>query len=120
LAGVLVVGIVTPVLGHSRHAGTERALERAKKAKRIGKDARASAQQALALAQQTSQRVDQLQGDLGTTRIASDTEPGLVTSNAPIGSYESKGGPEVQVTVPASGLIEVWAQSKSGTTTGAR
>jgi hypothetical protein len=60
LAGILVVSIVTPVLGHSRHAGVDLALERAKKVKRIAKKARASAQDALALAQQASQRVDQL------------------------------------------------------------
>ena len=112
LAGILVVSIVTPVLGHSRHAGVDLALERAKKAKRIAKNARASAQDALALAQQASQRVDQLQGALDSTKIASDTEAGLVTSNAPIGSYEASGGPEVQVTVPSSGLIEVWAQAE--------
>jgi hypothetical protein len=34
-----------------------------------------------------------------------------VTSNAPIGDYEALGGPSVQVTVPSSGLIEVWAQA---------
>jgi phage gp46-like protein len=56
LAGVLVLGIVTPVLGHSRHAGVERALDRAKKVKQIAKDARQTAQQALALAQQAGSR----------------------------------------------------------------
>jgi hypothetical protein len=112
LAGILVVAIVTPVLGHSRHAGVETALERAKKAKRIAKNARDSAQQALASAQQASQRVDQLQADVDSTRIASATAPGLVTSSAPIGSYEDLGGPSVQVTVPGSGLIEVWAQAE--------
>jgi hypothetical protein len=105
LAGVLVVGIVTPVLGHSRHAGVDRALDRAKKAKKIAKDARQTAQQALTLAQQAQQS----QG--GSPAIVSDTESSLVTSNAPIGEFEDKGGPSVQVTVPSSGLIEVWAQA---------
>lgn len=42
--------------------------------------------------------------------VASSTAPGLVSSSAVFGEYEALGGPSVQVTVPASGLIEVWAQ----------
>ncbi|HEX5713155.1 MAG TPA: hypothetical protein VFX85_07565 [Solirubrobacterales bacterium] len=50
------------------------------------------------------------QAQLAANGIVSASEPGLVTSTAPIGEYEAKGGPAVQVTVPNSGLIEVWAQ----------
>jgi hypothetical protein len=112
LAGILVVGIVTPVLGHSRHAGVDRALDRAKKAKRIAKQALPLAQQASAKADQANQTAGQVQADLNSTKIASDTEGGLVTSSSPIGSFEDLGGPSVQVTVPGSGLIEVWAQAE--------
>ncbi|MGC1165369.1 MAG: hypothetical protein WA862_04610 [Solirubrobacterales bacterium] len=50
------------------------------------------------------------QAQLDATRIVSAFEPAAVASNVPIGEYEAKGGPAVQVTVPSSGLIEVWAQ----------
>lgn len=50
------------------------------------------------------------QAQLAATDIVSASAPGLVTATAPIGEYEAKGGPAVQVTVPNSGLIEVWAQ----------
>ena len=44
------------------------------------------------------------------TKVVSAIEPGLVTTTGVFGEYEALGGPSVQVTVPASGLIEVWAQ----------
>lgn len=52
----------------------------------------------------------ELQDLLRVTPVASETVPGEVSSTAPIGDFEALGGPSVQVTVPSSGLIEVWAQ----------
>lgn len=46
----------------------------------------------------------------GGAEAVSATEPGLVSTSSPTGEYEALGGPSVQVTVPPSGLIEVWAQ----------
>ncbi|HYU59525.1 MAG TPA: alanine-zipper protein [Solirubrobacterales bacterium] len=113
-AGLLALGIVTPVLGHP---GAGQALDRAKKAKKIAKSARDSANDALALAQQAhtlAQQADQgaqrANGRLDQQRVVSAQEPSLVTSTAAIGSYDALGGPSVTVTVPDSGLIEVWAQ----------
>jgi hypothetical protein len=50
------------------------------------------------------------QARLDATKVVSGTESATVASSAPFGEYEAKGGPSVQMTVPASGLIEVWAQ----------
>jgi hypothetical protein len=51
-----------------------------------------------------------VQAQIEATRTVSASEPALVTSTAPIGEYEAKGGPAVEATVPSSGLIEVWAE----------
>ncbi|MET0558541.1 MAG: hypothetical protein ABW065_07700 [Solirubrobacterales bacterium] len=42
--------------------------------------------------------------------VSSATVPGLASSSSPSGEFEALGGPQVQVVVPSSGLIEVWAQ----------
>ena len=98
----LALGVVTPVLAGP---ATDLALERAKKAKQIAKSARDTASQALASGQEANTRLDE-------QHVVSAREGGLVTSTAPIGDYESLGGPSVEVTVPASGLIEVYAQAE--------
>jgi len=43
--------------------------------------------------------------------VISATDPGLVSTSSPSGEFEALGGPQVQAIVPASGLIEVWAQA---------
>jgi hypothetical protein len=48
--------------------------------------------------------------DRGGARVVSATEPGLVSTASPTGDFEALGGPSVEVTVPPSGFIEVWAQ----------
>jgi hypothetical protein len=57
------------------------------------------------LAKQSNQRLNALE-------VASAQVSGDVTTTAPIGSYVAGGGPSVTVTVPDSGLIEVWAQAE--------
>jgi hypothetical protein len=42
--------------------------------------------------------------------VISAREGSLVSTSSPSGEFEALGGPQVQVVVPASGLIEVWAQ----------
>jgi hypothetical protein len=44
------------------------------------------------------------------TKVASASVAALVTTSSPFGDFEALGGPAVQAHVPASGLIEVWAQ----------
>jgi hypothetical protein len=108
MAAIFALGIVTPVLGGP---ATDRALERAKKGKKIAKSARETANEALAAAQQATQDAQRANTRLDEMQVVSAQENGLVTSDAAIGDYESLGGPSVQVTVPASGLIEVFAQA---------
>jgi hypothetical protein len=119
LLGVLVLALSVPAVGSQTqwfglakkasktakkaNKKAKRADKRAKKAKRKGRQANRNAKQA-------GKTADGVRADLDGTAIASDGESGLVTSTAPVGSYESKGGPSVTVTVPSSGLIEVWAQ----------
>lgn len=43
-------------------------------------------------------------------KVVSATESSLVSTSSPTGEFEALGGPSVQVTVPPSGLVEVWAQ----------
>ena len=104
---IFALGIVTPVLGQG---GADRALERAKKAKKIAKTARETANDALVAAQSAGQQAQRANDRLDAMAVVSAQENGLVTTTAPQGAYEALGGPSVQVTVPASGLIEVWAQ----------
>ena len=54
-------------------------------------------------AKRANKRLDEMQ-------VASAKADALVTATVPLGSYQALGGPEVTVTVPKSGLIEVWAQ----------
>lgn len=90
---------------------SKQAKKQAKKAKTKAREANQTAKSADASASQANQKADQLEGELGTTKIVSASVSGTITSSAPIGSYEAKGGPSVRVTVPSSGLIEVWAQA---------
>ena len=107
MAAVLVLGIVTPVFS----SPGDQALKRAKRAKQIAKNARTTANQALAEAQQAKQLAQGANDRLDALAVVSAREDGVVTSDNPIGDYEALGGPAIEVTVPASGLIEVWAQA---------
>lgn len=55
-------------------------------------------------------QVKALVGQGAGGKIVSATEPGLVSTSSPTGEFEALGGPSVEVTVPSSGFIEVWAQ----------
>ena len=57
------------------------------------------------LAKQAKKRLD-------AQEVASAQASGVVTTSSPIGAYVALGGPSVTVTVPDSGLIEVWAQAE--------
>lgn len=113
-AAALVLALTVPAVGQStdwfglaKHAN-EKAKEANKRAKKAAKQARKGKKRA----NKARKQAERTQAELDGTGIVSDTEAGLVTSTAPIGSYEAKGGPSVEVTVPGSGLIEVWAQAE--------
>ena len=108
MAAVLVLGIVTPVFS----SPGDQALKRAKRAKVIAKNARTTANQALAEAQQAKQLAQGANDRLDALAVRSAREDGVVASDNAIGDYEALGGPAVEVTVPASGLIEVWGQAE--------
>lgn len=120
-------------------AKAKRALNQARHARRLARnageragEAQARANGAIALAEEDRTLVTATRGQLqstqaelaalkkqvdaikpapsGTPKAASATAPGLVTTSAVFGEYEALGGPSVEVTVPESGLIEVWAQ----------
>ena len=114
LAAILVLAVAIPAFGSggslfnlASHANSkaERALHRAKRALK-------RASRGLQRGRHASLAAGVVSRELGGTRIASAAASGQVTTTAPPGSYESLGGPTVQVNVPSSGLIEVWAQAK--------
>jgi hypothetical protein len=57
-----------------------------------------------------SAKADAVAADLVAAKIKSASANGAVSSTNDT-SYEDLGGPSVAITVPASGLIEVWAQA---------
>src|SRR5687768_6273493 len=108
MGALLAVGVATPVFGGP---AADLALKRAKKAKKIAKNARDTANQALTASQQAGQSAQRANDRLDSERVLSARANGVVTSDAPIGAPELLDGPAVQVTVPDSGLIEVWGQA---------
>ena len=118
--GVLVLALSVPAVGSQTHwfglakqakKTAKKAKKKAKQANKRSKRAKKKAREANRGSKQAGKKADRARADLDATRIASDREDGVVTSTAPIGGYEPKGGPSVSVTVPGSGLIEVWAQA---------
>lgn len=86
----------------------ETALRVARRARKIGRRALsqvAAATQAAAAAQADADAANSRLDSLGPT---SDADAGSVTTGSN-SQYVSLGGPSATVTVPASGLIEVWA-----------
>lgn len=130
---------VAPKLDRRASAGAlakaKRALRVARSAKRVARraggragEARVHANAAQALAEENRSQAAKTRSQLQSTQaelaalkkelaaqaaaggIASATESAPVATSAPFGEYEAAGGPSVQATVPASGLIEVWAE----------
>jgi hypothetical protein len=109
----LVLALSVPAVGSQTQwfGLAKKASKTAKKAKKKSRQANKRAKKAKKKARQANRKAKQTDRELSSTRIGSDTVAGTVTSTAPVGSYESKGGPSVTVTVPNSGLIEVWVQA---------
>lgn len=117
VAGVLAVPalaqpeVVTPQL----QKVSKRALVKANVALRVARQAKRQAREALERPPATQTHVVESPATptpppAPSTQIVSATEAATVTAGAEIGEFEAKGGPSLQVTVPSSGLIEVWAQ----------
>jgi hypothetical protein len=80
---------------------SNRALKRTGRALKRGHLAVATAGAANQTANGVSQRLD-------STKVVSSEDSGTVTTTS--GSYVDLGGPSVNVTVPAPGLVDVWAK----------
>lgn len=116
LAVVLAVAVAIPVVAQKRTVTpklekiSKRALKKSKTALRVARDGKRQAQTAKRMAAAAGAAAAGAQADLDSTRIrrASAAGPATTTSETFVAL---SGGPSVQVTVPPSGLIEVWAQA---------
>ncbi len=90
-----------------------RALAIANKALADAAAAAGDAAEALATAERAQADATQANARLDATETVSDTEAGEVSTTDTL-DYVALGGPEVTVTVPPSGLIEVWASVEFG------
>lgn len=139
IALVLALAAATPVIGATANRGAvadqalqigKEAREMAKTAKRAANKARGTAKAALDVANSAltaattaankadaatttaagaATKADAVAAELGASKTSSASANGIVTT-ANETDYQNLGGPSVTVTVPASGLIEVWAQ----------
>ncbi|MFN8111952.1 MAG: hypothetical protein U0R51_02005 [Solirubrobacterales bacterium] len=91
----------TSVEKRSASQRTERALRTAQRARQLGNAALRRASRAVQDARRANKRLDGL-------TVRSDSDAGTVTTGSDT-DYVDLGGPNVNVDVPESGLIEVWA-----------
>lgn len=123
LAVVLVIAVAIPVVAQERLATpklqkiSKRALKKSKAALRTAREAnrRARAAQGSAVvagasASEATASAAQTRAMLESTRVRSDADlEGVEVSSE---EFAARGGPSVTLSVPASGLIEVWAQAR--------
>jgi len=121
---VLVLALSVPAIGNSTNwfglakqankkakqakKKAKQANKRSKQARKQVKGAKKKANEANKTANEAKQQADQTGQALNSTKFVSDRESATVTTTSE--SYVARGGPSVTVTVPQSGLIEVWAQ----------
>lgn len=117
LAVVLVVAVAIPVVAQERVVTpklqkiSKRALKKSRTALRTSRIAGRQAGAAVTQAQAAAQAAAAAQGGIASTRVASSSAPApAATSSSQL--VPLAGGPSVEVTVPSSGLIEVWAQAR--------
>jgi hypothetical protein len=123
LAVILVVAVAIPVVAQERVVTpklekiSKRALKKSKTALRVARatkrqmrDVEATAMNAAVAAADAKGAAGSAQAAIASTKMQSAVAPGVATI-----AFEElvplPGGPSVQVIVPASGLIEVWAQA---------
>jgi hypothetical protein len=87
-----------------------RGLERVKKIKSLAKQAQNAADQAQDSANEAESAAEAAQAALAATRTVAGTAGGSVSTDSP-DPVALEGGPSVTVTVPQSGLIEIFAQA---------
>ncbi|HEX8050211.1 MAG TPA: hypothetical protein VF504_01975, partial [Solirubrobacterales bacterium] len=123
LAVVLVVAVAIPVVAQNRVATpklqkiSKRALKTSHRALRVAKGANRQAQETQALA--TSAGASAAEAKAGAEAARAALDAGQVKGATAFAGVEvfsgefvsGPGGPSVTVSVPASGLIEVWAQA---------
>jgi len=121
LAAVLVLAVAVPALAGggsvfnlAKHANrsAKRALHRSSRALHRGSRALERGHHAIVTAGTAQATANGTAAEIDTTRVASATAPGQVSTNNNLGDYANLGGPSVHLTVPSSGLIEVWAQAE--------
>ena len=109
LALAVALAAAVPAIGGNGVFGlANHALKVGKKARAKAKKARQAGRENSRGLNQTNQALDQTNQKLNSTQTVTDQKPGTVTTSSE--SYVAKDGPSVKVTVPQSGLIEVWAQ----------
>lgn len=119
LAAVLVIAVAIPVVAQERtvtpklQAISKRALKKsatALKTSRAAKRQSRRAEEAAQAAAVNAAAAAGAQADLASTRVRAAAAAGSAATESE-GFVSLAGGPSVQVTVPSSGLIEVWAQA---------
>lgn len=119
LAAVLVIAVAIPVVAQDRVVTpklqkiSKRALKKSATALRTSRAAKLQARRAEETAQAAAgaaAAAQAAQADLAATRVRSAFAAGEATTSSEE-FVALAGGPSVQVTVPPSGLIEVWAQA---------
>jgi hypothetical protein len=124
LAAIFAVGVAVPALGQTTAvtprvsqglstralAKARLALLTARSAKGESRRAARTAQAAVNTANDAKGAASATQAALDSTRIVTGSAAGSVTTESET-FVQLPGGPSVTVTVPSSGLIEVWAQA---------
>jgi len=95
-------------IANGANAAASTASTKADNAQAAANDAAAKADAASTKADTASGKADAVAADLAARKSASQTLNGIVTTSNET-DYQNLGGPSVNVTVPASGLIQVWA-----------
>jgi hypothetical protein len=116
LAVVLVVAVAIPVVAQERvvtprlEAISKRALQKSRTALKTSRSAKRQSRRAEEAAQVATGSAAGAAADINSTRIRTAVADGEAGTSFE-GFVALAGGPLVEVTVPASGLIEVWAQA---------
>lgn len=116
LATVVAVAVAVPVLAASQSSVTptvhlsKRAMKMSRTALRTARQAKRQARQAAATANGAAGAAAAAQAAVAATHVQSASVTGAASTESE-SFVQLAGGPSVSVAVPASGLIEVWAQA---------
>ena len=117
MAVVLAIAIAVPSLAQTGTVSprvsnglSQRAIAKARTSLRVSREAKRQSRKAEELAQAASGTAAATQAALDSTHVVSGVAAAGAATNAET-FVPLPGGPSVSVKVPASGLIEVWAQA---------